>query len=81
MRRRISAITCVPEMGFISPTAFLRLYLLKKRHFMGVVLSELTIDSSIVGAMMIAQTGFQIAAGVNAPIPALITKSPIFVLL
>ena len=49
---------------------------------MGVVLlSVLTLGITVVGAMMIAQTGFQIAAGVDVLIPALITKSLIFVLL
>lgn len=75
-------ITYVLDMGIISPTAFLCLYLLKKRRPMGVVLlSVLTLGITVVGAMMIAQTGFQIAAGVDVPVPALITKSLIFVLL
>jgi len=75
-------ITYVLDMGIISPTAFLCLYLLKKRRPMGVVLlSVLTLGITVVGVMMIAQTGFQIAAGVDVPVPALITKSLIFVLL
>lgn len=70
------------DMGIISPTAFLCLYLLKKRRPMGVVLlSVLALGITVVGVMMIAQTAFQIAAGVDVPIPALVTKSLIFVLL
>lgn len=75
-------ITYVLDMGIISPVAFICLYLLKKRNSFGVVLlSVLTIGIVIVGAMMIFQTGFQIAAGIDVPIPALITKSLIFLLL
>ena len=69
-------------MGIISPTAFICLYLLKKRNSFGVVLlSVLTIGIVIVGTMMIFQTGFQIAARIDVPIPALISKSLIFLLL
>lgn len=75
-------ITYILDMGIISPTAFICLYLLKKRNSFGVVLlSVLTIGIIIVGAMMIFQTVFQIASGIDVPIPALITKSFIFLLL
>lgn len=75
-------ITYILDMGIISPTAFICLYLLKKRNSFGVVLlSVLTIGIVIVGTMMIFQTGFQIAARIDVPIPALISKSLIFLLL
>ncbi len=75
-------ITYILDMGIISPTAFICLYLLKKRNSFGVVLlSILTVGIITVGAMMIFQTGFQIASGIDLPIPALITKSLIFLLL
>ena len=75
-------ITYVLDMGIISPTAFICLYLLKKHNSFGtVLLSVLTIGITIVGTMMIFQTGFQIAAGIDLPIPALITKSLIFLML
>ena len=75
-------ITYIIDMGIISPTAFICLYLLKKRNSFGVVLlSVLAVGIITVGAMMIFQTGFQIASGIDLPIPALITKSLIFLLL
>lgn len=75
-------ITYILDMGIISPVAFICLHLLKKRTPFGVVLlSILTIGIMIVGAMMIFQTGFQIAAGIDVPVPVLITKSLIFLLL
>ena len=75
-------ITYILDMGIISPTAFICLYLLKKRNSFGVVLlSVLAVGIITVGAMMIFQTGFQIASGIDLPIPALITKSLIFLLL
>lgn len=75
-------ITYILDMGIISPTAFICLYLLKKRNSFGVVLlSVLTVGIVIVGTMMIFQTGFQIAAQIDVPIPALISKSLIFLLL
>lgn len=75
-------ITYILDMGIISPTAFICLYLLKKRHSFGVVLlSVLTVGITIVGTMMIFQTGFQLAAGIDLPAPVLVTKSLIFLLL
>ena len=75
-------ITYILDMGIISPAAFICLYLLKKRNSFGVVLlSVLTIGIVIVGTMMIFQTGHQIAAGIDIPVPVLITKSLIFLLL
>lgn len=75
-------ITYVLDMGIISPTAFLCLYLIKKKNPMGFVLmSVLSIGIIIVGIMMISQTVFQILAHINVPIPALISKSLIFLML
>lgn len=75
-------ITYVLDMGIISPTAFICFYFLKKKNAMGFVLmSVLSIGIIIVGVMMISQTAFQISAHIDVPIPALITKSLIFLLL
>ena len=75
-------ITYVLDMGIISPVAFLCLYLIKKRHSFGaVLLSVLTLGITVVGIMMIFQTGFQIASGIDIPLQALITKSLIFLVL
>lgn len=75
-------ITYILDMGIISPMAFICLYLLKKRNPMGVILlSVLIIGITVVGAMMIFQTGVQIISEIDVPVPALITKSLIFLLL
>lgn len=75
-------ITYVLDMGIISPTAFICLYLLKKRKLFGtVLLSVLSEGIVIVGVMMIFQTAVQLISGVDLPIPVIITKSAIFTLL
>ncbi len=75
-------ITYVLDMGMISPTVFICLYLLKKRRSFGVVLlSVLSEGIVIVGVMMIFQTAVQLISGVDLPIPVIITKSAIFTLL
>ena len=72
-------ITYVLDMGIISPTAFICLYLLKKRSSFGtVLLSVLSSGIVIVGVMMIFQTAVQLISGVDLPIPAIVTKSAIF---
>ncbi len=72
-------ITYVLDMGMISPTAFICLYLLKKRSSFGtVLLSVLSAGIVIVGVMMIFQTAVQLISGVDLPLPAIITKSAIF---
>ncbi len=77
-----TAITYVLDMGIISPTAFICLYMLKKRRSFGVVLlSVLSEGIVIVGVMMIFQTAVQLISGVDLPIPVIITKSAIFTLL
>ena len=75
-------ITYILDMGIISPTAFICLYLLKKRKSFGVVLlSMLLIGIMIVGILMIFQTAVQLISGVDLPIPVIMTKSAIFTLL
>ena len=75
-------ITYILDMGIISPTAFICLYLLKKRNSFGVVLlSVLLIGIIVVGILVIFQTAVQLVSGVDLPISAIITKSAIFTLL
>ena len=75
-------ITYVLDMGIISPLVFLTLYLLKRNDFIGYVLLRMILKVCIViGTMLPIQTVYQIIAGISIPIPALITKVLIFVLL
>lgn len=75
-------ITYVLDMGVISPLIFLTYYLIKHRYFIGYILLRMLFRLCIgVGIMLPIQTFFQLAAGISIPIPALITKVFIFILL
>lgn len=75
-------ITYVLDMGIISPLCFLCIYLLSKKNPIGTIILAVMLKACIiVGIMMIPQTICQIAAGIDLPIPAMITKSASFVLL
>ncbi len=75
-------ITNVLDMGIISPLLFLTLALVKKHCFMGYVLLRMALRVCMgVGIMLPVQTVCQLLAGIVLPLPALITKVGIFVLL
>lgn len=75
-------ITYVLDMGIISPLIFITCYLAKREYFIGYVLFRMILQVCVViGIMLPVQTIFQLAAGISIPIPALITKVFIFVLL
>ena len=74
--------THVLDMGIISPLMFITYYLCKKEKFIGYVLFRMIlIVGQIIGIMLTLQTVFQILAGIELPIPALITKVFIFIIL
>lgn len=75
-------ITYILDMGIISPVALICFYLLKKKDGMGFVLLEMLLTVCIlIGIMLPIQTIFQMQAGIEIPLPALITKMGIFCLL
>jgi len=75
-------ITYILDMGIISPLMFICLYLLQKRSGMGsVILSTMLTLCFIMGIMLPIQTIFQMLAGITIPLPALIIKVGIFMLL
>lgn len=75
-------ITYVLDMGIISPLIFLTYCLTKRGHFIGYVLLRMIFRVCMgVGIMLPVQTFFQLAADISIPIPALITKVFIFILL
>ncbi len=77
-----TSATYIIDMGFISPLLFLSLYLLKRKTFYGVsLLSMLLSLSMVIGIILPFQTLFQILSGINTPMPELITKVIIFVVL
>ena len=74
--------TYVLDMGIISPLMFITYYLCKKERFIGyVLLRMILIVCLVVGIMLPVQTIFQMLAGIELPIPALITKVFIFIIL
>ena len=74
--------TYVLDMGIISPLMFVTYYLCKKEKFIGyVLLRMILIVCLIVGIMLPVQTIFQMLARIELPIPALITKVFIFIIL
>lgn len=75
-------ITYVFDMGIVSPIMFLAYYLMKHKNFIGYVLLRMIfMVCKGVGIMLPAQAVFQLLAGIPIPIPALITKVLIFVML
>lgn len=75
-------VTYVLDMGIISPIAIVCLVLLTKRKGMGyVLLSILLATCLVIGIMLPVQTAFQVAAGIELPLAALISKVGIFVVL
>ena len=74
--------TNVLDMGIISPLMFITYYLCKKEKFIGYVLFRMIlIVCQIIAIILTLQTVFQILAGIELPIPALITKVFIFIIL
>jgi len=75
-------ITYVIDMGIISPMIFICLYMLKKKDGLGdVVLAIILTLCGVMGVMLPVQTFFQIFAGIEIPIPVLVIKVGVFVLL
>ena len=75
-------ITYVLDMGIISPIIFICLFLLKKKDGLGDVLLAIILKMCvIIGVMISVATVFQTLGGIEVPVPALITKMGIFVVL
>lgn len=75
-------ITYVLDMGLVAPTAFVCLYLLRKRVALGYVLLDILLTLCVLmGIMLPIQTIFQLQAGIELPLAVLITKVATFCLL
>jgi len=75
-------VTYILDMGIISPLMFICLYLLKKEDEFGKkLLSILLMICLIMGVMLPVQTVYQMLAGIELPIQAIVSKVGIFVLL
>lgn len=68
-------ITYVLDMGLIAPACFACMYLLRRRDGLGYVLLDILLTLCIIiGVMLPVQTFFQMQAGIELPVPVLITK-------
>lgn len=75
-------ITYVIDMGIVAPCAFICLFQLRKRNGLGYVLLAILLTICIImGLMLPVQTVFQLLAGIQLPIAAIVTKTLSFVLL
>lgn len=75
-------ITYVLDMGVVGPTALICLFMLKKSSGTGYILLALLLTvCAVIGVMLPIQTMFQIAAGIELPIGAIVTKVRSFVVL
>lgn len=75
-------ITYVLDIGIVSPLIFIIIYLLKKQKFIGLVLEHMMFTLlKVIGIMLPIQSLFQMLAGIDIPLPALIIKVFIFVAL
>lgn len=75
-------ITYVLDIGIISPLILVALYLDKKQDSLGkTFIMMMLVLCVVMGVMLPIQTLFQLAANIMIPIPVLIIKVGIFVLL
>jgi hypothetical protein len=76
-------ITYVLDMGIISPLVFITAYLIvKKKSFLSLLLYRMILVTlKVVGFMLPIQTVVQLLAGIEIPLPELITKVVLFVIL
>ncbi|MES2766982.1 MAG: hypothetical protein V4642_13995 [Bacteroidota bacterium] len=75
-------ITYALDMGIIAPLCFICVYFLKRRQAIGYVLLDILLTLCIIiGVMLPVQTIFQMNAGIELPLPVLLTKVASFCLL
>lgn len=75
-------ITYVIDMGIISPMIFIALHLIKKQDGLGDVIITMTLTLCVImGLMLPIQTIFQLMAGIIIPIPVLVIKVGVFMIL
>ncbi len=75
-------ITYVLDMGIIAPLCLICLYMITKKDPLGtVILAAILKLCIIIGIMMIPQSVVQFLAGIELPLPVLITKAASFVAL
>ena len=75
-------ITYVLDMGIVGPTALICLFLLRRQNGTGYILLAILLTvCTVIGVMLPIQTIFQIAAGIELPVGAIVTKVASFVVL
>lgn len=77
-----TCITYVLDMGVLAPLCFVIIFLLSKGNALGIIVEAIMLKLCIIVAfLMFTQMFCQIASGVDLPIPALVTKNLLFVIL
>ncbi|MHB0857336.1 MAG: hypothetical protein ACYC5M_07170 [Anaerolineae bacterium] len=77
-----TSVTNVLDIGIIGPVSLLTISLIRRRSGMGYILVPMLLTLSVfVGIMVVSQTVFQMAAGIDLPLPVLVTKTASFVVL
>jgi len=77
-----TSVTNVLDIGIIGPVVLLTIFLMKKGNGMGYALAPMLLTLCIyIGIMIVSQTVFQVLAGIELPLPVLVTKASSFVIL
>lgn len=77
-----TSVTNVLDIGIIGPACLLSIYLMKNRIGMGYALAAVLLTlCGYVGIMVVSQSVFQFSAGIDLPLPVIITKAATFVVL
>lgn len=75
-------ITYVLDMGIISPICLVCIFFIKRKDGRGPLLfSTILVLCAAMGLILPMQTIFQLAAGIDLPIPVLVTKAGTFIVL
>jgi hypothetical protein len=75
-------VSYVLDIGIISPMCFVSLWLMRRGSLAGTTMAAFLLTiCALVGAMVIAQTVCQMAAGLEVPILALVSQVAIFTVL
>ena len=77
-----TSVTNVLDLAIIGPVSLLTIYWMRRGNGLGYVLAPVLLTlCTYIGIMVVSQTAFQIAAGIDLPLPVMITKAASFVAL
>ncbi|MDW7674699.1 MAG: hypothetical protein SCK28_09205 [Bacillota bacterium] len=77
-----TSVTNILDIGIIGPATLLSIFFIKRGNGMGYALASMLLSLCVyIGVMVVSQTIFQVWAGIELPLPVLITKAASFVIL